>query len=51
MHLSSARAFRKKLAGAGSNLVWILLEILSDVQEIFGSFCRVKFCIENVASI
>ena len=51
VHLSSARAFRQNLEGAGSNLFWKLLEVLSDIQEVFGTFCRVKFCIENVASM
>ena len=51
VHLSSVRAFRQNLEGAGSNLFWKLLELIQWVQDIFGSFCKVKFCIENVASM
>lgn len=51
VHLSSVRAFRQNLYGEGSNLFWRLLELLGWIQEIFGTFAKVKFCIENVASM
>ena len=51
VHLSSARAFRENLDGPCSNLFWKLLEILADIQAVFSRFCKVKFCIENVASM
>lgn len=51
VHLSSARAFRKNLEGEGSKLFWKLLEVLQWVQQVFSPFCKVKFCIENVASM
>lgn len=51
VHLSSVRAFRKNLEGTGSNLFWKLLELISWVQEVFNTFAKVKFCIENVASM
>eukprot|EP00435_Cladocopium_sp_Y103_P046259 s2759_g13.t1 len=51
IHLSSARAFRENLDGEGSNLFWVLLDVLKYVQEIFSPFCSVKFVIENVASM
>ena len=51
IHLSSVRAFRRNLSGEGSALFWRLLEILGMVQRIFGTFCRVKFCVENVSSM
>lgn len=51
VHLSSARAFRRNLDGEGSSLFWKMLEVLSWVQDIFSTFCRVKFCVENVASM
>ena len=51
VHLSSARAYRKNLSGEGSNLFWHLLTLLQWIHTIFGSFCTVKHCIENVASM
>ena len=51
VHLSSVRSGRQNLSGDGSKLFWNLLTILSWIQEIFGSYCRVKFCVENVASM
>ena len=51
IHLSSARAFRRNLEGPGSDLFWVLLEILHNVQAVFGSFATVRFCVENVASM
>ena len=51
VHLSSVRAFRRNLEGEGSNLFWKLLELLSWIQDVFNPFARVKFCIENVASM
>ena len=51
VHLSSARANRLNLKGEGSNLFWKLVEILQWIHEIFGSFCKVKHCVENVASM
>ena len=51
IHLSSVRAFRRNLCGEGSDLFWVMLDILRVVYEVFGSFCTVKFCVENVASM
>lgn len=51
VHLSSARAFRENLEGEGSRLFWKLLEVLQWVQQAFSAFARVKWCIENVASM
>lgn len=51
VHLSSVRAFRENLSGEGSRLFWKLLEVISWVQEVFGTYATVKFCIENVASM
>ena len=51
VHLSSARAYRRNLDGEGSNLFWKMLEILGWIQEVFPTYCKVKFCIENVASM
>lgn len=51
VHLSSVRAYRKNLEGEGSNLFWRLLELLGWIQEVFQTFAKVKFCIENVASM
>ena len=51
VHLSSVRAGRRNLDGEGSNLFWALLTLLGWIHEIFGSFCKVKHCIENVASM
>jgi hypothetical protein len=51
VHLSSVRAGRQNLSGEGSNLFWTLLEVLGWIHEIFGTFCKVKHTIENVASM
>ena len=51
IHLSSVRAFRRSLQGPGSRLFWVLLDIITWLQEVFGSFARVKFCVENVSSM
>ena len=51
VHLSSVRSDRRNLDGEGSNLFWKLLEVLGWIQDIFASFCKVKFCVENVASM
>ena len=51
VHLSSARANRQNLEGEGSKLFWTLLTLLGWVHEVFGTFCKVKHCIENVASM
>lgn len=51
VHLSSARAFRRNLEGEGSKLFWDLLQVLQWIIEIFGTFAKVKYCIENVASM
>ena len=51
VHLSSVRAFRRNLSGAGSDLFWVMLEIIQLFQEVFGQFCKVKFCVENVSSM
>ena len=51
VHLSSVRSGRMNLQGEGSNLFWKLLEVLGWIQDTFSSFCKVKFCVENVASM
>eukprot|EP00438_Fugacium_kawagutii_P004456 Skav232379 [mRNA] locus=scaffold1077:196454:198747:- [translate_table: standard] len=51
IHLSAVRAGRQNLSGEGSKLFWELLKLIGWVQEIFGVFCRVKWCVENVASM
>eukprot|EP00435_Cladocopium_sp_Y103_P028366 s1320_g7.t1 len=51
VHLSRVRAFRKNLQGDGSKLFWKLLEVLGWLQQVFGTFATVKFCIENVSSM
>ena len=51
VHLSSARAYRRNLEGEGSKLFWDLLQVLQWIIEIFGTFAKVKYCIENVASM
>lgn len=51
VHLSSVRAFRQNLQGEGSNLFWVLLRLMSWLYEVFSPYCKVKFCIENVASM
>lgn len=51
IHLSSVRAYRQNLDGEGSNLFWKMLQILGWIQEIFSTYCKVKFCVENVASM
>lgn len=51
VHLSSVRAYRRNLEGDGSRLFWKLLQVLEWVQEVFGVACKVKYCIENVASM
>lgn len=47
VHLSSVRAHRQNLQGPGSKLFW---ELLGWVTQVFSSFWKVKWCIENVAS-
>eukprot|EP00435_Cladocopium_sp_Y103_P009201 s976_g2.t1 len=51
IHLSAVRAGRKNLDGEGSNLFWKLVEVIKNVQKVFSPFCRVRFCVENVASM
>ena len=51
IHLSSVRAYRQNLSGEGSNLFWTLLTLLGWICEVFETFCKVKYCIENVASM
>ena len=51
VHLSSARANGLNLEGEGSNLFWKLLEMLGWIHQVFGTFCKVKHCVENVASM
>eukprot|EP00438_Fugacium_kawagutii_P033223 Skav231044 [mRNA] locus=scaffold446:243817:254709:+ [translate_table: standard] len=51
VHLSSVRAYRMNLYGEGSNLFWRLLDVIALVHRFFGDHCRVKQCIENVASM
>ena len=51
VHLSSARAYRENLYGEGSNLFWDLLDVLKMIQDTFSTFAKVKFCVENVASM
>ena len=51
IHLSSVRYMRQGLSGEGSNLFWQLLVLIQLVQRIFGTFSRVKWCVENVSSM
>eukprot|EP00435_Cladocopium_sp_Y103_P041711 s423_g11.t1 len=51
VHLSRARAYRENLQGEGSNLFWRLVEVLEWIKEAFALQARVKYCIENVASM
>ena len=51
VHLSRVRAFRRNLECEGSNLFWKLLDLIGWVQQAFSGFARVKFCVENVASM
>ena len=51
IHLSSVRSGRMNLEGGGSKLFWKLLEVLTWVQQVFSPFAKVKFVIENVASM
>lgn len=51
IHLSRVRAFRQNLEGEGSKLFWHLLTLITWIQGAFGEFAKVKFCIENVASM
>ena len=51
VHLSAVRAYRKNLDGEGSKLFWKLLEVIGLVQKVFKPTCKVKFCVENVASM
>ena len=51
VHLSSARAFRQNLEGEGSRLFWKLLEVIQWVQQVFSVQAKVKWCVENVASM
>jgi len=39
------------LEGEGSRLFWKLLEIIEMVKRVFGATCKVKYCVENVASM
>ena len=49
--LSSARAFRKNLAGPGSGLFWEMVRIIKLVRKVFGYSFPVRFSAENVASM
>eukprot|EP00435_Cladocopium_sp_Y103_P045333 s2195_g13.t1 len=51
VHLSRVRAYRMNLQGEGSNLFWKLTDLIAMVQRAFSGHARVKFCIENVASM
>jgi len=51
VHLSRVRAYRRNLDGEGSNLFWRLLELIGWVQTAFNGTAKVKFCVENVASM
>ena len=51
IHLSSVRAYRQNLDGDGSRLFWRLLEIIQWIKEVFEVSCKVKTCVENVASM
>ena len=51
VHLSAVRAYRQNLEGEGSRLFWDLLTLIGWIEEIFGSFCKFKYCVENVASM
>eukprot|EP00435_Cladocopium_sp_Y103_P000532 s2010_g1.t1 len=51
IHLSRVRAFRENLLGEGSYLFWKLHEVIGHVQKAFQGTARVKFVVENVASM
>ena len=51
VHLSSVRAFRRNLEGDGSRLFWKLLELIGWLRQVFEPTAKVKFCVENVASM
>lgn len=51
VHLSRVRAYRKNLEGEGSKLFWDFLKLLDIIQRVFSSTAKVKFCVENVASM
>ena len=51
VHLSSARAGRKNLAGPGSNLFWKLVDVIQMVQQTFSAVASVKWVVEKVASM
>jgi len=51
VHLSSVRAYRRNLDGDGSRLFWKLLELIGWLKEVFLPTAKVKFCVENVASM
>lgn len=51
VHFSSARAFRQNLQGSGSNLFWVLLKLLTIINNVFSPTATFKWCIENVASM
>eukprot|EP00435_Cladocopium_sp_Y103_P031029 s3055_g7.t2 len=51
VHLSRVRAYRKNLQGEGSKLFWNLIDIISWIKEAFEPRVKVKYVIENVASM
>ena len=51
VHLSRVRAYRRNLDGEGSKLFWHLVDLIGWFQDAFAGHARVKFCVENVASM
>lgn len=49
--LSSAKAYRQNLDGAGSGLFYEVLRILRSVKKVFGVGFDIRFIVENVASM
>ena len=35
----------------GRGLFWKLLEVMQMVYQVFSTYCKVKYCVENVASM
>ena len=49
--LSSAKANRRNLEGPGSSLFWEIPRILGLLEAEFKATVKIKFCLENVASM
>lgn len=49
--LSSAKANRRNLLGKQSGLFWLIPEILKNLRLAFGPNIRIRFVLENVASM